>query len=129
MTDRIDRVDELVRREISVIILEYVDDPLVRSITITKVDVSRDLSLARISYLTSASPEEKEAVARGLKKAAGFIRGKLAKVIKLKTMPRLSFSEDRSEEREEEIERLFKLIEKEHAEEKDPNEERPKDEQ
>lgn len=129
MTDRIDRIDELVRREISVIILDYVDDPLVRSITVTKVDVSRDLSLARIFYLTSVAPEEKEALAKELKKAAGFIRGKLAKVIKLKSMPKLSFSEDKTEEREEQIERLFKLIEKERSSGTDPKEERPQDEQ
>lgn len=118
MKDRLGRVDELIKREVSVIILDEIEDPLVRSVTITKVDVSKDLSLARIFYNVYGSAGEKESVAKGLKRAARFIRGRLARKVSLKVIPHLSFREDKSEERQQEVEKLFDLLAKEHGPDK-----------
>ncbi len=118
MTDRLGRVDELIKREISVIILDDIEDPLVRRVTITKVEVSKDLAVARIFYVVYGSASEKESVARGLKRAARFIRGRLARKVSLKVMPQMSFREDKSEEREQEIEKLFDLLDKERGTDK-----------
>ncbi|MDD4013347.1 MAG: 30S ribosome-binding factor RbfA [Candidatus Omnitrophica bacterium] len=131
MKDRMGRVDELIKRELSFILIEDVEDPRVAGITITGVEVTKDLSIAKIFYLYYGSAEEKVFVGKALRKAAGFIRGRLAKKISIKSMPRLDFVEDRTEERQEEVERLFKLIEKERPPSGEPaaGEERNKDEQ
>lgn len=128
MADRLGRVDEMLKREISVILAADIDDPRVKSVTVTKVDVSRDLSLAKIYYTVFGDKLEKELVAKGLKRAARFIRGKIAKRISLKSIPELSFREDKEEEREEEIEKLFSVLEKERKIDGDKNEERAQDE-
>ena len=118
MKDRLGRVDELIKREVSVIILEEIEDPLVRNVTITRVEVSKDLGVAKIFYNAYGSASEKESAAKGLKRAARFIRGRLARKVSLKVMPMLSFREDKSEEREQEVEKLFDLLAKEHGPDK-----------
>lgn len=128
MSDRLDRVDEMLKREISVILAEDIDDPLVKSVTITKVEVTRDLSIARVFYTVFGEKLEKELVSKGLKRAARFIRGKIAKRISLKSIPELSFREDKEEEREEEVEKLFSILEKERKTGESKNEEGAKDE-
>jgi ribosome-binding factor A len=128
MADRLGRVDEMLKREISVILAGDIDDPLVKSVTITKVEVSRDLSLAKIFYTVFGEKLEKELVSKGLKRAARFIRGKIAKRISLKSIPELSFREDKEEEQEVEIEKLFSVLEKERKTGEDKNEERAQDE-
>lgn len=127
MIDRLGRVDELIKREISTILQEDINDPLVRKVTVTKVEVTRDLGIAKVFYTVFGDEAEKAAVAKGLKRAVSFVRGRLAKKVSLKVMPMISFREDMEEKQEEEIERLFGLIEKEHKDGTD-KEERAQDE-
>ena len=113
MGDRMSRVDEALKREIMTILQEEVDDPRINRVMITSVEVTRDMSLAKVFYI----PIEEEAVqkeaARGLKSASGFIRGELAKRLPMKKVPRLSFRQDRTEERQKAIDELFDKIQDE----------------
>jgi ribosome-binding factor A len=81
-------------------------DPRVGMITITGVDVSPDLSHAKVFY-TTLEPAQVAEAAQGLKRSAGFLRSQLAKRIKLYTTPELRFEYDESVERGDRLSRLI----------------------
>ena len=90
------RVEEELRSEIAALILNGdVKDPRVNSfLSITRVEVSRDASMARVFVSTF---EEGEALTRGvegLNKAAGFLQSAVGKKIRLRLTPKLRFIED-----------------------------------
>ncbi len=93
------RVSELVRRNLAHLIATEVKDPRVGMVSITKVDVSRDLRHARV-YVTriGASAESAEAMA-ALNHAAGFLRRELSHRVDLKNCPALRFEYDDSVEK------------------------------
>ena len=73
-------------------------DPRLQGISLTSVDLSRDLSVARV-YFSLLSPEDSpELVLEGLQKAAGFLRAKLGSAIKVRHVPELRFIHDDSAE-------------------------------
>ena len=92
---RLNRINDSVAQEIS-LILRDVKDPRVSDgmLTITGADVSPDLKYAKIFY-SSFSGEDKE-TQRGLRSAAGFIRGQLAHRLNLRVTPELTFVYDQS---------------------------------
>lgn len=116
MTDRMDRIEEMIKRDISVILDEEINDPRVRHVTITRVELSRDLRSARVFCTISTEESEKPEIMKGLTSAGRFIRASLAKRISLKFTPRISFREDRGEEKSS-VDRIFEEIEKEHRKE------------
>ncbi len=90
------RVAEMLHRELSQLLLYHVRDPRLLGITITDVEVTRDLQLARI-YFTVLEAEDggKEALAN-LERAKGFLRSQLASRVELRVMPELVFYLDES---------------------------------
>ncbi len=112
MIDRMDRVRKMILREVSGILQSDIGDPRVKHVTITRVEVTRDLRMARI-YYTLPENSDKEEVAKGLKSSGSFIRKELAERVSLKYIPHVSFREDREKERQESIDRLFGKIEEE----------------
>jgi ribosome-binding factor A len=92
------RVAEQIRRELSDIIRLELRDPRVGMITLTDVEVSLDQSHARV-FFTSLEPSRIPDIARGLERAAGFLRSELARRMKLRTVPELDFQYDESVER------------------------------
>ena len=75
-------------------------------ITITSVDVSPDMSHAKV-FFTVLQKEHLEETRQGLRKAAGFLRTKLAKRINMYTTPELRFEYDESVERGDRLSRLI----------------------
>ena len=116
MIDRMDRVQEMLRREISTILQNDIDDPRIEHVTITELEVSRDLRNAKVLFTLPPDMglNVKNNAAKGLKAAAKFIRKELAERITIKYIPRLVFVEDKKSEREESIDRIFERIEEEH---------------
>ena len=95
-SQRIQRVQNLLRSEISTIIQRKLKDPRVTMVTITSIDVSPDLANARVYvdiYGTRAKVEE---ALDGLKSAAGYIRSELMRVLHLRPVPVLTFESDES---------------------------------
>ena len=111
-----DRVAEMIKREVSIILQGEINDPRVEHVTVTRVEVTRDLRLAKVFYLISAGENKKEDIKKGLNSASSFIRGELAERVSMKFTPRISFREDVTEEKEESIEDIFGKIEREHRE-------------
>ena len=100
------RVSELVRRELSLLLLHQVRDPRLSSVTITGVDVTQDLLLARIHFRTINAEEMAEAQA-GLEHASGYLRSQLAAKVQLRYVPELAFVPDRSAEYGQRIDALL----------------------
>ena len=97
--DRIDRVNEQIKREIGVIIQQELADPRLRFVTITSVDVSRDLRTAKVyfSALAGRLPSA-EAARQALQSATGIIRRRVGENVKMRYTPELHFIYDRSVE-------------------------------
>jgi ribosome-binding factor A len=95
-TRRQRRVSELIHRELSWLLMREVRDPRLADVTVTEVQVTADLLLARIYFTVLGDAEaEKEALA-GLESAGGFVRTQLAGRLRLRSMPELIFEVDKS---------------------------------
>jgi ribosome-binding factor A len=103
------RLGDLIQREVSELIRLDVRDPRVGMITITSVDVSPDLSHARI-FFTVLEKEKLRETLEGLSRSAGFLRSQLAKRIKMYTTPELRFEYDESVERGDHLSRLIDSV-------------------
>ena len=73
-----------------------VKDPRVRNVSLTSVDLSRDLSVARVYFSLLDPDADPEEALEGLERASGFLRGKLGKAIKARHVPELRFIHDDS---------------------------------
>lgn len=111
--ERRKRVGVLIREEIAKLLLRKVRDPRVNRVTITEVDVSPDLRMARVFYSVMGPEEERSRAAQGLKSAGGFIKRELASRLNLKFMPEVVFMLDTSLEKLERMERVFRELEQE----------------
>jgi ribosome-binding factor A len=100
------KLGDVIQRELSELLQRELRDPRVGMVTITSVDVSPDLSHAKV-FFTLLDKQSLEDTQAGLKRSAGFLRSQLAKRIKLYTTPELRFSYDESVERGDRLSRLI----------------------
>ena len=98
-SQRVARVQNLLRSEISTVMLRKLKDPRVQMATISEVSVSPDLKSARVYVSVYGEPEVQTHTLQGLRSASGFIRSELMKVLDLRPMPFLTFDLDESLER------------------------------
>lgn len=110
---RPERVQEALRQEISRIALEEIKDPRIGFLTITRVEVTKDLRYAKVYFSVLGGAKEKALALKGLNSAKGYIKGLVADRIRLRLVPEISFRIDESIEHTEEIYNLFKKIKKE----------------
>lgn len=96
MGRRIARLAEQLRRELSEMIRTQVRDPRVGAVTITGVQVTADLGVARVFVRCVGGGEELARSLEGLQAAAPFLRTALGKVLHVRRVPELRFQEDRS---------------------------------
>src|SRR4030066_1628964 len=90
------RVQDLLKKEISQIILEMLKDPQIGFVTITAVEVSADLKLAKVFYSVLGTPPEKQNTASALNRARGFIQGEHNRRVRMKKTPQINFEFDHS---------------------------------
>ncbi len=93
---RSDKVADLIKREVADILFKHVKDPRLDFVTVTSVDVSKDLKNAKIFFTSIKKGDELKTQMRGLKDAAGFVQRKMGQVIKLRYTPHISFIYDSS---------------------------------
>lgn len=94
---RIERVNSIIRYEISQLLQRQVKDPrLGNFVTVTEVSTSLDLRYARVFISRIGSEEEKRETLSALVSASGFFRRQLAKRLRLRRIPELSFQWDDS---------------------------------
>ena len=98
-SQRVQRVQNLLRAEISTILLRKLKDPRVQMATISEVNVAPDLKNARVYVSVYGESARREETVQGLRSAAGFIRAELMRALDLRPMPFLTFELDESLER------------------------------
>jgi ribosome-binding factor A len=103
---RAQRLGDLMQRELSELIRLELRDPRVAMITITSVDVSPDMSHAKV-FFTLLDKDKLEDTLHGLKRSAGFLRSQLAHRMSMYTTPALRFTYDESVERGDHLSRLI----------------------
>ena len=108
MSIKLERLEQMIMKEISQIIRNEVKDPLLAGLTITDTHVTKDLSYARIYYRVLGDNANLEDVALSLDKAQGFVRSMLAKKISIRKVPKLLFEYDTSLDTGNRIESLLK---------------------
>ena len=98
---RISRVSELIKREVSQMLLQDIKDDRVGAgmVSVTDVDVSGDLQHAKIFVSIYGSEQARAETMAGLKSATGYIRSELGHRVRLRRTPEVIFLEDRSLER------------------------------
>ena len=117
MAHRIERVNGLIRREISELIQHHLRDPrLDEFVAVTEVDTSSDLKYAKVFVSSMAGQESEKKILGVLNAASGFLRSELAKNVNLRRTPELSFHWDNSIEHGDHI---LRLIDQASAEYKD----------
>ncbi len=109
MAHRIDKLEHLLKEEVSMIFLYKLHDPAFGLLTITNVKLSPDLKIAKI-YISVFERERREAVLEKIRDRAGFIRTELAHRIRIKFIPELKFFIDDTLDYVEKIEGLIKKI-------------------
>lgn len=100
------KLGDQIQREVSELLARELRDPRVAMLTITAVDVSPDLSHAKV-FFTLLEKDRLEDTLEGLKRAAGFLRSQLARRLKMYSTPELRFVYDESVERGDRLARLI----------------------
>jgi len=90
------RLGNQVLRTLNELIRFETKDPRLKLVSLTSVDLSRDLSVARVYFSMLDPSGDPAAVKEGLERASGFLRGRLGREIKIRHVPELRFSHDDS---------------------------------
>lgn len=111
MPHRIERVNSLIRQEISQLLQRHVKDPRLGGfIAVTEVSTAPDLKHARVYISHLGTEAEKQETLKALTAAAGFFRHELGKVLKLRYTPEISFHWDDSIERGDRISQILQRV-------------------
>ena len=112
---RVEKVQEAIQHEISNMLLHDVKDPRIQFVTVTGVELTDDMSYAKV-FISLYGPEDKqEETWKALNKALGFMRTEIAKRIRLRFAPTLILQKDTSMEYSAHIEGLLKKIKEEEG--------------
>jgi ribosome-binding factor A len=113
---RPDRVGDQIRQELSELLSRgAVRDPGIGFITLTRVQVTADLQLARVYYTTMGDPNARKDTARALKRATPFFRRRVGERLQLRRVPELEFRFDESVANQDRIEQILRDLHKEEA--------------
>ena len=110
---RSDKISDLLRTEISLIINKETKDPRLQKLNITAVKVSDDIGIATVFYTMIGESIEKEKSSidkKVLKKFSGMVRSKLSKTMQIRRVPVIQFRFDESIEYSDNIENLLKNL-------------------
>ncbi len=107
------RVGEAIHKEISALLIKGLKDPRVGFVTITAVEVTSDMRIAKVYYSVMGSEEERGNAAKGLKSSVPYIRRELGKRLRMRYVPEILFMFDDSLEYGNRIESLIREINQE----------------
>ena len=103
---RSERVAGQIRRDLAQLIQQEIKDPQVGFISVSDVEVTRDLSHAKV-FITVFEPEKAGESLKALRKAASFLRSRLGQALRLRHVPELHFVHDDSVEKGSHIDELI----------------------
>lgn len=107
---RSSRVAEAIRNELSMLIVSKVQDPRLQNLSISRVDVNDDISVARIFFTVLGDEKVAQAAEEGLQRAKGFMRSHIARTLDLRFTPDLQFRYDDVVGKVAELEEIFQEI-------------------
>lgn len=107
MSRRTERVSDLLRAELSQLVMREVHDPRVKMATVNSVSITPDLARAVVKISALGTEEERLATIEGLRHAKGFLRTELAHRLRLRITPELHFELDRGAEHSQKISDLL----------------------
>ncbi|MBO4401292.1 MAG: 30S ribosome-binding factor RbfA [Selenomonadaceae bacterium] len=110
---RVEKLQELIKQEMSKMLLREIKDPRIGFVTVTDVEVTGDLREAKIYVSIMGGEEQIQSSLEGLKSALGFIRREIGRRIRLRFTPEISFALDNSLDYGEHIQKILLKIEKE----------------
>lgn len=93
---RVEKLQELIKQEISQMILQELKDPRIGFVTVTQVEVTGDLREAKVYVSIMGGDEQVKESWQGLQSSLGFIRREIGKRIRLRFTPEISFALDKS---------------------------------
>ncbi len=114
---RMERVQELMKQELSKIILQDLKDPRIGFVTVTQVDMSSDLRNARVYVSLMGSDQQMADCWQGLKSSLGYLRREIGRRVRLRYTPELSLALDKSLDNSVHIQTLLQQISREEKQE------------
>lgn len=108
---RLDRVNQLIKEEISTLIMRELKDPRLGFVTVTAVETSKDLRSAKVFVSVLGSEEQWVSSLKALASARGFVRNWLRQHLDLRITPELQFRADRSMEHAARIQQILAELE------------------
>lgn len=118
---RVEKLQELIKQEISQMILQELKDPRIGFVTVTQVEVTGDLREAKVYVSIMGGDEQVKESWQGLQSSLGFIRREIGKRIRLRFTPEISFALDKSLDYSAHIQELLLKI-KTDEQQKEENE-------
>ena len=112
MTERMPRVDELLREEISTHISRSISDPRLGFVTVVGVETSPDLRHAKVFISTIGSDEQRAASLAALRSATAHLRSVISKGLRIRRVPALHFELDAAGERGSRIQQILGSLER-----------------
>ena len=110
MSRRTDRVSDVLRAELSDLLLREVHDPRVKLASITEVDVTTDLRRAIVKVSVLGDDQQRQEAIEGLRHARGFLRTELSHRLRTRVTPELVFELDRGAEHSQKIADLLESL-------------------
>ncbi len=110
MSRRTQRVADVLRGELSDLLLRQVHDPRIKLVSVTDVDVSPDLRRAVVKVSVLGEDEERTGTVEALQHARGFLRRELAHRLRMRVTPELVFELDRGAEHSQKIAELLESL-------------------
>lgn len=110
MSRRTDRLSDLLRAELSELILREIKDPRIRLVSLTGVEVTSDLRRAVVRVSALGDESQREEAVEALRHARGFLRTELAHRLRTRVTPELVFELDRGAEHSQKISDLLESL-------------------
>lgn len=107
---RPERVGEQIHKEVAHLMMHGIKDPRVSPVIITGVQVSRDLSLARVYFTVTDEAGERKEAERGLKSVAPYVRRQLGQLMRMRFIPEIRFVYDSSISYGQKIDDLLRQV-------------------
>ena len=115
LSHRTERVAEQIREEVSQILSTEVADPGIGLVTVTRVKVTPDLSLARVYWTLLGDQAERKKTQKALGRAASYVRHLLSTRMSLRRSPEVVFTYDQSVAAQDRVEQILQELKQEEA--------------
>ena len=112
---RVEKVQELMKQEISKIILQELKDPRIGFVTVTEVELTKDLRSAKVFVSLMGNEQQMKDCWTGLNSSLGYIRREVGQRIRLRCTPELTFHLDKSLDYSAHIQELLMKIKREES--------------